>query len=594
MQTNGIIKNDNSGKVTGSVLYKILAIVALLVAVMAGNAGYGLYQMNRIGGELVEIAEHDLPLTGLVTRITEHQLEQAVSLQRLLRYGEEMQSDYAKRSLFDETVQRFNGFAELADGEFAEAREMIAGFLLEMDDADQRAEFEKVGTALAGIDKAHMAYEEHARELIALLRTGNAEEAIAKMEAVEAEELKVDGALEEVLEELMQFTLESARTAEAHEQSAFTMMLTLGIAGALAGVAIAVWLVRQSVTLPLGRVTRALEALASGNTEVVVEVRSNDEIGMVARAFNMFKERMLENEQLRREQAEAEKRQEEERRAATLAMADNLENSVKSVVDVVSSSATELEMTAQSVSAMAEQAASQSQTVASAAEQTSANVQTVATAAEELTASIQEIGRQAMQSKQVVDRAVAESQSTGETVRGLSDAAQKIGEVVTLINDIAGQTNLLALNATIEAARAGEAGKGFAVVAQEVKNLANQTAKATEEISAQVLSVQNETTDAVDAIERIRMTVAEVSDIATTIASAVEEQAASTREIARNVQQAAQGTQEVNSNIGGVSEAVSSTGASATQVLQSSGELAKQSERLRGEFDTFLAGLRAA
>ena len=594
MQGNGITESSNSGEVTGSVLYKILAIVALLVAVMAANVGYGLYQMNRIGGELVEIAEHDLPLTGLVTRITEHQLEQAVSLQRLLRYGEEMQSDYAKRSLFEETVQRFDGFAELADGEFTEAREMIAGFLLEMDDADQRAEFEKIAAALAEIDEAHTAYEEHARAIIVLLRTGDAETAMDRMEDLEAEELKVDRQLEETLEEIESFTRTSANTAEEHEKDAFSTMTLVGVAGSGMAIAITFFLVRNGIARPLRAVADALTALARGVTDVVVDVRSNDEIGMVARAFNVFKERMLENEQLRREQAEAEKRQEEERRLATLTMADNLENSVKAVVDVVSSSATELEPTAQSVSAMAEQASSQSQTVASAANQTSANVQTVATAAEELTASIQEIGRQAVQSKQVVDRAVAESESTGDTVRGLSDAAQKIGEVVTLINDIAGQTNLLALNATIEAARAGEAGKGFAVVAQEVKNLANQTAKATEEISAQVLSVQTETSDAVDAIERIRMTVAEVSDIATTIASAVEEQAASTREIARNVQQAAQGTEEVNSNIAGVSEAVSSTGASATQVLQSSGELAKQSERLRGEFDTFLAGLRAA
>ncbi|MDX1484058.1 MAG: methyl-accepting chemotaxis protein [Alphaproteobacteria bacterium] len=274
-------------------------------------------------------------------------------------------------------------------------------------------------------------------------------------------------------------------------------------------------------------------------------------------------------------------------------LADDFESNVKSVVDAVSASATEMQSTAESMSATAEETNRQSSAVAAASEQATNNVQTVASAAEELSASVSEIGTQVSQSTKIAENAVDQAQQTNDQIQELAEAAQKIDEVVKLISDIAGQTNLLALNATIEAARAGDAGKGFAVVASEVKSLANQTAKATEEIAAQIAAVQTATTNAVSAIESISKVIAEINEISTTVASAVEEQGAATQEIARNVQEAAAGTKEVSSNITGVTTAAAETGTSATEVLEAAAELSKQSAALAGQVDDFLAQVRA-
>lgn len=194
--------------------FGILAVAAVLIAIMAASAGYGIYQMRQIGGGISEIAEHDLPLTGVVARVTEHQLEQAIAFQRSLRYGAEMRTDPAKRLLFDRAVARFEALAARTDAEFAEAGAMVAKFIAEQEEGRQLTEFLHAEAKLASLGKAHAAYEEHARAVLVALRRGGTHAARRTIEDVEAEEAKLDKDLEELLDRLKAFTLESARIAK--------------------------------------------------------------------------------------------------------------------------------------------------------------------------------------------------------------------------------------------------------------------------------------------------------------------------------------------------------------------------------------------
>ncbi|MFZ5789608.1 MAG: methyl-accepting chemotaxis protein [Pseudomonadota bacterium] len=352
-------------------------------------------------------------------------------------------------------------------------------------------------------------------------------------------------------------------------------------------------LTRGLVSKPVGNLTGVVGKLAEGNTTVEVPAtKRGDELGVMARAVEFFRQKLIEIEELRQKQKQAEIEAAEARRKGMLDLADGFEASVKSVVEAVSSAATELQASSQSMASIAEETTRQSAAVAAATQQAAAGVTTVATASEELSASIGEISRQVSESSNVARTAVEEVSRTGETVEGLATAAERIGGIVQLINEIASQTNLLALNATIEAARAGDAGKGFAVVASEVKNLANQTAKATEEISSQIGTMQTVTKDAVAAMQKIRATIDRVNEIAATIASAVEEQSAATKDISGNAQQAARGTDEVTRNIAGVSQAASDAGHAASQVLNASSDLSRQSETLRQEVASFIRRVR--
>ena len=369
-----------------------------------------------------------------------------------------------------------------------------------------------------------------------------------------------------------------------------------GFAGVLMLIAgLIVFFVARSISRPLALITERMGELAGGNLGIEVPLLDDKhEMGRLARALDVFRANMSETERMRHDQQQAEARAEAVKRATVTGLADRLEAKVKGIVNELSSAASTMRASAETMSGTAEQTSRQTVTVAAASEQASARVSTMASATEEMGSSIAEIARQVSHSKDMAGAAVVASTRTATTMQGLSEAARKIGDVLQLIQNIASQTNLLALNATIEAARAGEAGRGFAVVASEVKSLATQTAKATEEISAQIASIQGATREAVESIKGIDETIARIDEITSAIAAAVEEQDKTTQEITRNTHEVAQGTRDVSVNIGDIKQAVGETGVAASNVLQLAKALGATTDTLRGEVEGFLVEIRAA
>jgi methyl-accepting chemotaxis protein len=390
---------------------------------------------------------------------------------------------------------------------------------------------------------------------------------------------------------------EIVRDASAYAaltRSALTWLAIASICVLLLAAAIAT-LVGRSMARPIRALEAAMRAIAAGNRAVAIPgAGRKDEIGSMAGAVAIFKDGLIETDQLRAAQEQQRERSQVERRDSMNALAARFESGVGGVVDAVGSAAGELRTTAQSMAATAEESTRQTAAVAAASEEATQSAQAVAAAIEELNASISEIAQQVNESARIAGNAVSQADATNAEVQSLATAAQKIGDVVKLISEIAAQTNLLALNATIEAARAGDAGRGFAVVASEVKALATQTSKATDEISTQVSAIQNATRLSVGSIQDITSTIGKVSEIASAIAAAVEEQGAATLEIARNVADAARGTGEVSENIAGVNDAARETGAAASRVVESAAGLSQSGEDLKTQVDAFLREVRAA
>jgi methyl-accepting chemotaxis protein len=388
----------------------------------------------------------------------------------------------------------------------------------------------------------------------------------------------------------------AAHAAEALDSSQAATrfgIIAVGVVVVALGLAFS-WLIGRSITKPLHGLATAMKRLARGEVSVgIPATEARDEIGEMARTVIVFRDSMIEREQLAAKQVEASHVQ-QERGNAIATRIEQFKRSVETALGKLRSASMQLELSSADLNKVADTVSTEAHSAEQRASAASENVTTAAGAVEELAASIAEIASQAAKSTEVSQRAVSEAQRTAATMSELGQAATRIGEVVGLIQAIAGQTNLLALNATIEAARAGESGRGFAVVASEVKSLAGQTAKATEEIAGQVGAIQSATADSAQALEQVNDIIREMATIAAMVAGTVDQQSAAVSSITEGVTRAsgeAQTGAAAMSRVAGVTAEARGTAANVKGLADA---VALEAESLEDEVRQFLNNVQAA
>ena len=565
---------------------RLYVMSSLLILCVVSVAATGIWKMDKLGGQLEEIAQQDMPLIERLTKIAIAQLEQATWLERgLARVGTGAEAD---------AERQFHDLGEEIDKE-------LTSLIVELEAYQGNAQSEKLNVQVTGIieelKSVHSLRDEYSQKATGLyefIRAGDLPS--ARTSAADADKVQdvVNTKLVQGLVGFEAFTTSSARQAQNDEILGIKLLMSLTVAALVVGVLSAV-IITRSIVPPVAGLTDAMRRLADNDTEVEIKYVSNrDEIGAMARALEIFKANALEIKRLNADKAAAEREQREERARLLAEVSDQIQQSIGGIAQRMASASEQVQSAARSLSSVSEQTSLQSNSVASASNQTSTNVQTVASAADELSASVQEISRQIAKSTEVTRNAVQKVEQANEEVTVLENAADEVTRVIDLINDIAGQTNLLALNATIEASRAGEAGKGFAVVATEVKSLASQTARATNDIAGQIQAMQAATKNAVRAIQAIGQVMSEIDEVSNGIAAAIEEQGAATQEIARNVEEAASGAHKVNDDIKQVAQATEENKLNATDLLSASETMHGDSANLKDHVSDLVNRLRAA
>ncbi|WP_412030086.1 methyl-accepting chemotaxis protein [Deinococcus yunweiensis] len=374
------------------------------------------------------------------------------------------------------------------------------------------------------------------RQLLTLgSSTGMSEYGRLQADSLEAASLQVGKAVQTGTQEvrrILDARLEATRRTML-SQLALLALFTLAAT-------VLLLLIGRAITRPLAGLSRAAGQVARGDLSVEVPVKTRDEVGVVAGAFNTAIAQLRVNDE--RNRASLQESEELQRNISafldvTMDIAEGdltrrgtvSEDVLGNVVDSINLMTEELGSVLKSV-----QEASQSVAVGSkamlgstsqiheGAQLTTEEAREVAQRVRAVTHAIRSMAQAAQASSETAQQALLASQQGEQAVTGtldgmqnirrevqgiakriktLGDRSLEIQEIVDTISQIARQTNLLALNASIEAAGAGEAGGRFSIVADEVRKLADTSSQATARIATLIKTVQAEIQDVVVSVE---------------------------------------------------------------------------------------------
>jgi methyl-accepting chemotaxis protein len=220
------------------------------------------------------------------------------------------------------------------------------------------------------------------------------------------------------------------------------------------------------VTLKLGnRIVHPIKQLVQGLQESDlnhrIEIRSRDEIGEAAAAFNTYNSNLRER----------------------VLKVDSFASRVASGSTQLAASSEEMARTVVDIAQVSEDLKNAGERVSQSMLHLASNVETTAKGTKAT-------GRQSDEAVHDASLGAQAGQGAAQGMQEIQQVTNQIVQAVKVIQDIARQTNLLSLNAAIEAAKAGSQGKGFAVVAEEVRKLAERSRTSAQEIEQLIQNAQ--------------------------------------------------------------------------------------------------------
>ena len=403
----------------------------------------------------------------------------------------------------------------------------------------------------ADLDKKRTVYIGFLRELMAAIRTQNAEKiddlAMNKMS-------KEFGIFDAASNKLEKYQLDGAQKHYDESQSffgKFEIGFVIALLAAMALIAYSTLRLLSAILKPLRAALGHFDQIAGGNLANVIQVDRDDEMGNLMQGLIRMQEQM----------------------STTVRGIRSGSNSIATASAEISHGNLDLSRRTENQAAALEETASSLEELTTTVRHNADN----ARQANHLAVTAQDV---ASKGGQLVSQVV-------DTMSTINGSSRKIADIIGVIDGIAFQTNILALNAAVEAARAGEQGRGFAVVATEVRNLAQRSAAAAKEIKELITASVEQVDAGSQLVDKAGATMDE-------IVSSVERVTGIISEIMVAGEEQSEGINQINQAIAQMDEVTQQNAALVEEAAAAAGSLQEQAATLEALVSTFQVEAQSA
>ena len=230
--------------------------------------------MAVIGNELEEISQQDMPMTVMLTKVTEHQLEQEILFEKYLRMSGVTVRDEGTTA--SSVAEKLFKLSAKVDKEIIEAEELAIRAIESAQSDYVREEFQQLLKDLKLVEKSHKEYDLHIREVVTALnqKSGQSSAEIAADTAFSELVLKTEHEGEDIgyevealLEEIERFTSMSLEKALFDEKRGLILVGVTTLVSIVFGVASGIYLT-LGVTRPIKSLTVAMDKMSAGDLDV--------------------------------------------------------------------------------------------------------------------------------------------------------------------------------------------------------------------------------------------------------------------------------------------------------------------------------------